>query len=68
VNAGELAGAVCISARWQVVLVTGTLAPQLAQAWQVQLSVDNVLDEHYETAVGFNAPDRQFRIGVTFSN
>ena len=41
---------------------------QLAQAWQVQLSVDNVLDNHYETAVGFNAPDRQFRIGVTFSN
>lgn len=41
---------------------------QLAQAWQVQLSVDNVLDQHYETAVGFNAPDRQFRIGVTFSN
>ena len=41
---------------------------QLAQAWQVQLSVDNVFDEEYETAVGFNAADREFRIGVTFSN
>lgn len=41
---------------------------QLAQVWQVQLSVDNVLDQHYETAVGFNAPDRQFRIGVIFNN
>ena len=41
---------------------------QLAKAWQVQLSVDNVLDEQYETAVGFNAPDREFRVGVTFSN
>lgn len=41
---------------------------QLAQAWQLQLSVDNVLDEKYETAVGFNAPQRELRIGVTFSN
>ncbi len=41
---------------------------QLAQAWQLQLSVDNVLDENYETAVGFSAPQREIRVGVTFSN
>lgn len=37
-------------------------------AWQVQLSVDNVLDENYETAVGFDAPQRAFRFGVVFNN
>jgi len=44
------------------------LSWQLAQAWQLQLSVDNVLDENYETAVGFSAPQREVRVGVTFSN
>jgi outer membrane cobalamin receptor len=44
------------------------LSWQLAQAWELQLSVDNVLDENYETAVGFSAPQREFRVGVTFSN
>ncbi|CAA0111648.1 Colicin I receptor [Halioglobus japonicus] len=39
---------------------------QMAQAWQVQLSVDNVLDEEYETAVGFDAPGREFRLGITY--
>jgi vitamin B12 transporter len=39
---------------------------QLAPAWQLQWSVDNVLDEDYETAVGFSAPGREFRFGVTF--
>lgn len=37
-------------------------------AWQVQLSVDNLLDEDYETAVGFAAPERAFRFGVKYSN
>ncbi len=41
---------------------------QLARAWQLQLSVDNVLDEQYETAMGFNAADREFRVGVTFNH
>ena len=41
---------------------------QLAQAWQLQLSVDNVLDENYDNAVGFRAPQREVRVGVTFSN
>jgi outer membrane cobalamin receptor len=41
---------------------------QLARAWQIQASVDNVLDENYETAVGFSGPGREFRLGVTFSN
>ena len=41
---------------------------QLVEAWQLQLSVDNILDEDYETAVGFSAPSREFRLGVRFSN
>ena len=41
---------------------------QLAPAWQLQWSVDNLLDEDYETAVGFNAPGREVRFGVMFSN
>jgi iron complex outermembrane receptor protein/vitamin B12 transporter len=41
---------------------------QLAPAWLLAFSVDNVLDEHYETAVGFDAPSRAVRFGVTFSN
>jgi len=41
---------------------------QLAPAWQLQWSVDNLLDEDYETALGFNAPGREVRFGVTFSN
>jgi vitamin B12 transporter len=40
---------------------------QAAPAWQLQLSLDNVLDERYETAVGFDAPQRQLRLGVTFT-
>ena len=39
---------------------------QPAPAWELQLSADNVLDEDYETAVGFPAPGRKFRFGVRF--
>ncbi|MDX1735611.1 MAG: TonB-dependent receptor, partial [Halioglobus sp.] len=35
--------------------------------WRLQLSVDNLLDENYETAVGFPAPGRGVRVGITFS-
>ncbi len=41
---------------------------QLAPAWQLQWSVDNLLDEDYATAVGFYAPRREIRIGVLFSS
>jgi vitamin B12 transporter len=41
---------------------------QAARAWELQLSIDNVLDENYETAVGFAAAQREFRLGVRFSN
>ncbi|MEZ5572146.1 MAG: TonB-dependent receptor [Halioglobus sp.] len=41
---------------------------QLAPAWLLALSVDNLLDEHYETAVGFYAPSREIRLGVEFSH
>lgn len=36
--------------------------------WQLQLSVDNLWDEHYETAVGFGAPGRALRIGVRLTH
>jgi vitamin B12 transporter len=39
-----------------------------APAWQLQMSVDNVLDERYETAVGFYAPQRTVRLGVVFEH
>jgi vitamin B12 transporter len=41
---------------------------QLARAWELKMSVDNILDEDYETAVGFSAPSREFRLSVTFIN
>ena len=41
---------------------------QAVTAWELLLSVDNLLDENYETAVGFYAPEREFRIGVVFSH
>ncbi len=39
---------------------------QPTPGWELQLSADNVLDENYETAVGFPAPGRKFRLGVRF--
>lgn len=36
--------------------------------WRWQLSVDNLLDEDYETAVGFAAPGRALRVGVRYTN
>lgn len=41
---------------------------QVAPAWQLRVAVDNLLDERYQTAIGFNAPQRQFRAGVVFSH
>ena len=40
---------------------------QPAVSWQFSLSADNLLDESYETAVGFPAPGRLFRLGVRYS-
>jgi len=39
-----------------------------ARHWQLRLSVDNLLDEDYETAVGFFAPGRALRAGVRFTH
>jgi len=36
--------------------------------WRTQLSVDNLFDEDYETAVGFAAPGRALRLGVRYAN
>ena len=52
------------SRNWMTTIAwTGCCAGSWLQAWQLQLSVDNVLDENYETAVGFNAPQREVRVG-----
>ncbi|MFT4823426.1 MAG: outer membrane cobalamin receptor [Cryomorphaceae bacterium] len=37
-------------------------------AAQVQLSVDNLFDESYQTAVGFLVPGRSLRLGVRFTH
>jgi vitamin B12 transporter len=34
--------------------------------WRVQFSADNVLDEDYQTSIGFPAPGRSFRIGLHY--
>jgi len=39
----------------------------LNASWQLRFSLDNVLDEDYETAVGFSAPGRAARIGLRFT-
>lgn len=39
-----------------------------ADHWHLQLSADNLLDEDYETSVGFPAPGRSFRFGVRYGN
>ena len=41
---------------------------QPLDALQLQLSVDNLLDEEYETAVGFFAPERSVRMGVRYTH
>ena len=37
------------------------------ERWQLQLSLDNAFNESYETAIGFEAPDRAVRLGVRYS-
>ena len=34
--------------------------------WSLSVSVDNLLDEDYETAIGFPAPGRSLRFGIGF--
>lgn len=36
--------------------------------WHLQLSADNLLDEDYETSVGFPASGRSIRLGVRYGN
>lgn len=38
----------------------------LAADWQLQFSTDNLLDEDYQTSIGFPAPGRSFRFGVQY--
>ena len=38
----------------------------LAEDWQLRVSADNLLDEDYQTSIGFPAPGRLFRFGVQF--
>ncbi len=33
--------------------------------WQASLTLDNILDEDYEEAIGFESPDRQLRLGLS---
>ncbi|MAT95131.1 MAG: TonB-dependent receptor [Halioglobus sp.] len=47
--------------------VDAVLHWQLASAVQLQFSADNLLDEDYETAVGFDAPGRALRVGLRYT-
>ena len=38
----------------------------LAPEWQLKFSTDNLLDEDYQTSIGFPAPGRSFRFGVQY--
>jgi len=46
--------------------VDWVLSWQALEQWKLQLSVDNLLDERYVTAVGFVAPERALRLGLQF--
>jgi iron complex outermembrane receptor protein/vitamin B12 transporter len=41
---------------------------QALDALQLQLSIDNLTDEDYQTQVGFPAPGRSLRLGIRFSH
>ena len=45
-----------------------TLAWRAAERWRVTMRADNVLDESYETQVGFPGPERSVRIGVRYGH
>lgn len=45
-----------------------TLRWRVQQRWQLQLAVDNLLDESYQTAVGFPGPGRGVRLAVSLLN
>ena len=47
--------------------VDSMLQWQPARRWQWQLSLDNLLNERYETAVGFTAPKRTVRVGARYN-
>ena len=40
---------------------------QLAKPWELRLRVDNLLDEEYETLIGFPGPERSVRAGLRWS-
>jgi len=48
--------------------VDWNLRYQLSPAIQLEVAVDNLLDEHYQTAVGFEAIGRTARLAITASN
>ncbi len=48
--------------------VDWNLRYQLSPAIQLEVAVDNLLDEHYQTAVGFEAMGRTTRLAITVNN
>ena len=40
----------------------------LLEHWYIQFSADNLLDEDYETSLGFHAPGRGLRVGIRYGN
>ncbi|MCP3980976.1 MAG: TonB-dependent receptor, partial [bacterium] len=42
------------------------LSYDIARQWQLRARVDNILDEEYETFIGFPGPGRSYRVGLRF--
>lgn len=41
---------------------------RFAEAWELRLRLDNLLDERYETLIGFPGPERSVRAGVRWNS
>ncbi|QFU75946.1 TonB-dependent receptor [Halioglobus maricola] len=50
---------------YHLVDLTFTWLP--ADRWRIALSADNLLDENYQTSVGFPGQERNFRLGLSYT-
>ncbi|HVG09279.1 MAG TPA: TonB-dependent receptor [Thermoanaerobaculia bacterium] len=49
-------------------LLGAEAAWRLAKPWELRLRLDNLLDERYETLIGFPGPERSVRAGLRWSS
>jgi len=41
---------------------------RFAKPWELRLRLDNLLDERYETLIGFPGPERSVRAGLRWTS